>query len=90
MEHPLRADVGCRNTLFNAVPQTGARFFRQLDGAGLRDFRIELLEENAAEAERVIRAYHALLSGEREGGELWRELHAQSQLGVTGGTYREG
>jgi putative protease len=25
MEHPLRADVGCRNTLFNAVPQTGAR-----------------------------------------------------------------
>ena len=24
VEHPLTADVGCRNTLFNAVPQSGA------------------------------------------------------------------
>src|SRR5204862_7124420 len=30
MEHPLKADVGCRNTLFNAVAQTGARFFPSL------------------------------------------------------------
>ncbi len=88
VEHPLRADVGCRNTLFNAVPQTGARFFAQLASAGLRDFRIELLEENAEEAARVIHAYQALLSGQREGAELWRDLHAQSQLGVTGGTYQ--
>ena len=57
--------------------------------AGLRDFRIELLEENADEAERIIRAYQTLLGGTRDGGELWRELRAQSQLGVTGGTYRE-
>ncbi len=48
MEHPLRADVGCRNTLFNAVPQTGARFFDALQQAGLRHFRVELLEEDAA------------------------------------------
>ena len=88
VEHPLRADVGCRNTLFNAVPQTGARFFAQLENAGMRDFRIELLEENAAEAERVIRAYQTLLGGQRDGGELWRELRAQSQLGVTHGTYQ--
>jgi putative protease len=27
MNHPLKADVGCRNTLFNAVAQTGAQFF---------------------------------------------------------------
>jgi putative protease len=30
MEHPLKADVGCRNTLFNAVAQTGAQFFTEL------------------------------------------------------------
>jgi putative protease len=87
MEHPLRADVGCRNTLFNAVPQTGARFFSQLAEAGLRDFRIELLEESAAETGRTIRAYQALLAGEQQGEELWRALKAQSQLGVTRGTY---
>ena len=86
MEHPLRADVGCRNTLFNAVAQTGARFFDQLVAAGLRDFRIELLEEDAEETRRVVRAYQALLAGEREGEELWQTLRAQSQLGVTRGT----
>ena len=86
MEHPLRADVGCRNTLFNAVAQTGARFYAQLDAAGLRDFRIELLEESAVEAAKVIAAYQQLLLGEQGGEDLWRTLHAQSQLGVTRGT----
>lgn len=90
IEHPLRADVGCRNTLFNAVPQTGARFFAQLEAAGLRDYRIELLEENAADSLRVIRAYQTLLSGGQAGEELWRTLQAQSQLGVTRGTYEAG
>ena len=88
IEHPLRADVGCRNTLFNAVPQTGARFFAQLESAGLRDYRVELLEENADEAARVIGAYQTLLEGARAGEDLWRELRAQSQLGVTHGTYQ--
>jgi putative protease len=87
IEHPLRADVGCRNTLFNAVPQTGARFFAQLEAAGLRVYRIELLEENAAESRRVIRAYQTLLRGGQGGEELWHTLQAQSQLGVTRGTY---
>lgn len=86
VQHPLRADVGCRNTLFNAVPQTGARYFRDLAAAGLRRYRIELLEENRAETERVLRAYTELLQGQRDGDTLWRELKAQSQLGVTGGT----
>jgi putative protease len=88
-EHPLRADVGCRNTLFNAMPQTGAAYYDALRGAGLRNFRIELLEEDAAESARVIRAYQSLLSGERDGDGLWRELRAQSQLGVTKGTLAE-
>ncbi len=86
MEHPLRADVGCRNTLFNAVPQTGARYFSALQAAGLRHYRVELLEESAEEAQRVIQAYQALLDGERDGEELWRDLKARSQLGVTRGT----
>ena len=86
MEHPLRADVGCRNTLFNAVPQTGARFFGQLEQAGLRHFRVELLEQDGPGSLETIRAYQGLLSGEQEGDQLWRALKAQSQLGVTRGT----
>lgn len=89
MEHPLRADVGCRNTLFNAVAQTGARFFDNLMNAGLRRYRVELLEESAAETVKIIRAYQQLLRGEQAGEELWRSLRAQSQLGVTRGTLAE-
>jgi putative protease len=86
MEHPLRADVGCRNTLFNAVAQTGARFHRQLADAGLGHFRVELLEESREDSERTLRAYQSLLAGNQDGEELWRTLRAQSQLGVTRGT----
>ena len=86
MKHPLRADVGCRNTLFNAVAQTGAGYYQDLHAAGLREFRIELLEEDAGQTQSIVRAYRALLGGETGGEDLWRSLRAQTQLGVTKGT----
>ncbi len=89
IEHPLRADVGCRNTLFNAAAQTGAAHFEELRAAGLRHFRVELLEESGRETEKVLRSYQALLAGESSGNDLWRNLKAQSQLGVTKGTLVE-
>ena len=87
MEHPLRADVGCRNTLFHATAQTGAAFFESFHAAGLRRFRIELLEESAEETTRIVTAYQELLTARRSGAALHRELHATSQIGVTTGTY---
>lgn len=89
MEHPLKADAGCRNTLFNAVPQTGARFFTGLRAVGLRHYRAELLEQTQDDATGVIRLYQELLAGQRSGDEVWRQLKAQSQLGVTRGTWAE-
>ncbi len=87
VEHPLRADVGCRNTLFNAKAQTGAKFFEPLVAAGLRNFRVELLEESPDETRRILETYRALLDGQTTGENLWRHLRAQPQLGVTQGTY---
>lgn len=89
MEHPLKADVGCRNTLFNSQAQTGAGFFHELQQAGLRNYRVELLEETPQEAAHTLLQYQELLSGRRDGALLWRELRAQSQLGVTRGTLGE-
>lgn len=86
MEHPLKADVGCRNTLFNASVQSGASFFQNFREAGLRYFRVELLDEKEAEAYRVIEAYLELLAGTREPESVWRSLRAHSQYGVTRGT----
>jgi putative protease len=89
MEHPLTADVGCRNTLFNAVPQSGAEIVPQLLAAGVRHFRIELLETRGDAVRETIALYRALLSGQITGREVWTRLQASNRIGVTRGTLEE-
>ena len=84
-EHPLKADAGCRNTVFNARAQTGAEYVARLLALGVRNFRVEFLNEPAAEVTRTITKYRQLLRGEIDGGQLWRELKLFNQLGVTRG-----
>lgn len=84
-EHALRADAGCRNTLFNARAQTGAEYVEHFMKLGARRFRLEFVNESAEETARVISRYQALLRGEISGAQLWRELKLQNQLGVTRG-----
>jgi len=89
VEHLLTADVGCRNTLFNAVAQSGAEAVGQLVASGIGHLRIELLEESAAEAARVIASYRDLLAGRVTGREVWASLQAANRVGVTRGTLEE-
>jgi putative protease len=84
-EHPLRADAGCRNTVFNSQAQTGAEFVERLLAVGVRHFRLEFLNEGPAEVLRTIAKYRQLLRGEISGTQLWRELRLFNQLGVTRG-----
>jgi putative protease len=85
MEHPLKADVGCRNTLFNARAQTGAEYVERMLQLGARHFRLEFLNESPEETARTIALYRQLLRGKVTGSDLWRELKLQNQLGVTRG-----
>ncbi len=85
MEHPLKADAGCRNTLYNAKAQTGAEYVAKLLELGARSFRLEFLNETADEVSQTIAMYRRLLRGEVSGADLWRELKLRSQLGVTRG-----
>jgi putative protease len=84
-EHPLKVDVGCRNTLYNAVPQTAAEYLPRLRAHGARHLRIEFLEDSGASVERTLGLYRELLAGERDVQTLWRDLKASSQYGVTRG-----
>jgi U32 family peptidase len=84
-EHPLKADVGCRNTLYNAVPQTTAEYLPRLRKHGARFLRVELLDDKPAAVERVIMLYQEVTAGRRDGKSLWRELKATNQYGVTRG-----
>ena len=84
-EHPLKADAGCRNTVFNSQAQTGAEFVERLLALGVRNFRVEFLNENPEEVVRTITKYRQLLRGEISGTQLWHELKLFNQLGVTRG-----
>jgi U32 family peptidase len=85
-EHVVKADVGCRNTVFNARAQSGAQSAQALLAAGLRRFRIEFLSENGPEMRHLIRVYRQLLNGEIPEEDVWRDLKVHLQLGVTKGT----
>ncbi len=83
--HPLKADAGCRNTVFNALAQTGADYVARFLALGARHFRLEFLSENPAQVTKTISRYRQLLRGEITGPEIWRELKLLNQLGVTRG-----
>jgi putative protease len=87
-EHPVKADVGCRNTVFNALAQTGAEHVLRMLALGVRYFRIEFVNETPDQVTRTISKYRQLLLGEITGPQLWRELKLQNQLGVTRGPER--
>ncbi len=84
-EHTLKADAGCRNTVFNSQTQTGAEYIAKMIGLGVRNFRVEFLDEMPETVERTISKYRQLLRGEIDGTQLWRELKLMNQLGVTRG-----
>jgi putative protease len=84
-EHPLKADVGCRNTVFNSLAQTGAEYVSRMMELGVRHFRVEFLNETPEQVTQTISKYRRLLRGEITGTELWRELKLMNQLGVTRG-----
>jgi len=87
-EHVLKADVGCRNTVFNARAQTGAESAAHFQSLGARRFRIEFLNESPAELTQTLSRYQLLIQGKLSGAELWRQLKLQNQLGVTRGSSR--
>jgi putative protease len=84
-EHSLKADAGCRNTVFNARAQTGAESVHRLLQKGARHFRLEFVDESPELVRQTIGRYRQLLRGEISGSDLWRELKLMNQLGVTRG-----
>lgn len=84
-EHILRADAGCRNTVFNGTAQTGAEYAQRLLELGLSHFRIEFINETPEQVTQTIQRYRQLLQGKITGSQLWRELKLQNQIGVTRG-----
>lgn len=58
MEHLLRAEFGCRNTVYCAVPQEDAELASGLLKRGVRHFRVEFLETAAPHEVRSVVQRH--------------------------------
>jgi U32 family peptidase len=84
--HPVMADVGCRNTVFGAEAQTGAKHLQMWLRAGLCDFRLEFVHESPAQVQRVIKAFQKTLSNGKSFDWLQRELANVSPNGITEGS----
>ncbi len=85
MSHPVRVDEGCRNTVYNAIEQSGAEYIRNFVELGVNQFRVEFLEESAEKVQEVLSLYRDALNGRITGTQVWRSLKATNQLGVTRG-----
>jgi putative protease len=83
---PVHPDTGCRNTVFNSVPQSAAEYVGRMMELGIRWFRVDLLRETPEETVRLIEQYTRVLDGTDDGKQTWKQLRALNQLGVTRGT----
>ncbi|OIJ15704.1 peptidase U32 [Anaerobacillus arseniciselenatis] len=83
--HPVRVDVGCRNTVFNAIDQSGAEYINDFKDLGVAYYRVEFLEEDGRKVKEVLGLYREALLGKRNGTSVWKALKSTNQLGVTRG-----
>ncbi|MCG5053396.1 MAG: U32 family peptidase [Myxococcales bacterium] len=92
MEHPVEADVGCRNTVFHAAPQSAAAWLPALAQAGVRRFRVELVRESPEHTTAIVRTYRALRAGDLTAlaarKTLSQTLKATGGYGVVSGSLR--
>ena len=78
----MHPDTGCRNTVYNAVPQSGAEYVRRMIDLGVRTFRVDLLREMPEQVGKLLDTYGRVIAGQHDGRTTWRHLQALNQLGV--------
>lgn len=88
MDHPVEADVGCRNTVFHAHAQSAASLVERAQAAGTRRFRVELVRETAADVAAIVETYQALLAGKKKPDDVFRSLRTEGGYGVVRGSLR--
>lgn len=85
-EFPVHPDAGCRNTVFNSVPQSAAEYIGRMRQLGLTRFRVDLLREAPPDIGPLLDCYARVVAGRDDGRQVWRQLRAANRLGLTRGT----
>ncbi len=61
-DHLVLADQGCRNTVFNSKAQSGLNYIQDFLSAGIKHYRIELVDEPAEYVEPILQHYSNALN----------------------------
>ncbi|MEZ4670220.1 MAG: U32 family peptidase [Anaerolineae bacterium] len=85
-EHPVMADVGCRNTVFGAEAQVASRHLDQLKASGINHYRLEFVHESGEVVQQVTTAFQHYFAGKVNAAELDRRLRKISPQGTTEGS----
>jgi putative protease len=85
-EHPVMADVGCRNTVFGSEAQEASRHLDAWLHAGIQHVRLEFVHESAEQVLRIARAFAETLTGARPAHDLTRQLQRLAPHGTTEGS----
>jgi putative protease len=85
-EHPVLADVGCRNTVFGAEAQEASRHLDAWRAAGIARFRLEFAHESAEHVTAVARAFAGVLEGRMTPRDLTARLPRLAPQGATEGS----
>ena len=85
-EHPVMADVGCRNTVFGAEAQTDVASMDAWMSAGLRHYRVEFVHETAEQVAQVVAGFGSLFAKQISPAELGKSLQEHAGQGITQGS----
>ncbi len=84
--HPVMADVGCRNTVFNAELQSGAKHLDGFLTAGINDLRLEFVHQSEGEVVDCVTALRGFLDHSVTAEELDRLWNRATPCGTTEGS----
>jgi U32 family peptidase len=73
---PGVTDAGCRNTAYNAVPQSAAEYAGRILKLGIGRLQIDLLRESPDEMRPVVNADRRVIEGNDDGRDTWRKVRA--------------
>jgi putative protease len=85
-QHPVMADVGCRNTVFGAEAQEASAHLEGWREAGIQHFRLEFAHESAEDVVNVTELFDQALAGKIGLAELARGLKKTAPGGTTQGS----
>ena len=85
-EHPVMADVGCRNTVFGAEAQVASRHLDQMMRSGIVHYRLEFVHESADDVRKVAAAFQRYFAGKLSAPEMDQALQKIAPQGTTEGS----